>query len=169
MIDTLLERARHIPLVVLSFGNETVSLEELEQKMVQHGRATRAIEIPYARLAALSKGEKSGRDRELLVLGWAPALLQGVVARDRVDRRPVLVVPGEADLHLTGSESPAPLPFVHDRLEESHEAASEFLGPESRGTLRPVEAGVDEPEAVLGEGALDRDDVMPLSHASTMD
>ncbi len=72
MIDALLERAKHIPLVVLSFGNETVSLQELERKMVQHGRATRSIEIPYSRLVALSKGDKSGRDRELLVVGWDP-------------------------------------------------------------------------------------------------
>ena len=72
MIDTLLERAKHIPLVVLSFGNETVSLQDLERTMVQQGRETRAIEIPYSRLAALSKAEKSTQGRELLVVGWDP-------------------------------------------------------------------------------------------------
>src|SRR6185436_19457091 len=87
MIDMLLERAKHIPLVVLSFGNETVSLQELEQKMVRHGRSTRAIEVPYARLAALSKGEKTGRDRELLVLGWDPALVGSVASGQEIDQR----------------------------------------------------------------------------------
>jgi adenine-specific DNA methylase len=164
MIDTLLERAKHIPLVVLSFGNETISLQELEQKMVRHGRATRAIEIPYARLAALSKGEKSGRDRELLVLGWDPALVRRVAFGDEIDRRLELVVPGQSDRHLGGAETATTLPLVGDRLQESHEPLTEILGAEGRWPLRPVETGVDQPEAVVSERALDRDDVGEVRH-----
>jgi len=166
MIDTLLERAKHIPLVVVSFGNETVSLQELVQKMIRHGRSTRAIEIPYARLAALSKGEKSGRDRELLVLGWDAdsALVRRAAAAAGVERGSEPVVPLNVDLHLAGPEAPAALPLIGDGFQESHEASAELLGPERRGTLRPVEPGVDEPEAVLGEDALDRDDVGEVAH-----
>ena len=166
MIDTLLERAKHIPLVVVSFGHETVSLQELDQKMVRQGRATRAIEIPYARLAALSKGEKSGQDRELLVLGWDPdsALVRRAVVPGGVERGSVPVVPLDVDLHLGSPETPAALTLVGDGLEERHEPLPEVIGAEGRGTLRPVEPGVDEPEAVVRESALDRDDVGEVGH-----
>jgi 16S rRNA G966 N2-methylase RsmD len=168
MIDTLLDRAKHIPLVVLSFGNETVSLVDLEQSMARHGRATRGIEIPYARLAALSKGEKSGRDRELLVLGWDPALLRGVAARDHVDRRLELIMPGQPDFHLRGSEATALLPLVGDRLQEGHEPLAEILSPEARRTLGPHKTGIDDPEAVLVECPVDRDDEREVRHDPTV-
>jgi hypothetical protein len=166
LIDTLLERAKHIPLVVLSFGNETVSLQELEQKMVRHGRSTRAIEIPYARLAALSKGEKSGQDKELLVLGWDPEskLLQRVAAASRGEKRSAVVVPFDVDPDLAHAETPASLPLVGDGLQQGHKALSEGLGAEGRRTLRPVETGIDEPEAVLAERPLDRDDEGEVRH-----
>jgi 16S rRNA G966 N2-methylase RsmD len=159
MIDTLLERAKHIPLVVLSFGNETVSLQELEQKMVRHGRSTRSLEIPYARLAALSKGVKSGRDRELLVLGWDPdsALVRRAVALGGLDRGAMPVVPNHVNLDLGGAERPAPQSFLGDGLQERHEPLPERLGAERRGTLGPVQAGIDEPAAVVREGAVDGD------------
>ena len=164
LIDTLLERAKHIPLVVVSFGNEAVSLQELEQKMVRHGRATRAIEVPYARLAALSKGEKSSRDRELLVLGWDP---ESVLLRrflGKADRGGDVVVPLDVNLNLASTEAAPPLSLVGDRFEESHEPLTASRGPEGRRSLRPVETGIDEPEAVLAEHALDRDDVREIGH-----
>jgi 16S rRNA G966 N2-methylase RsmD len=164
MIDTLLERAKHIPLVVMSFGNETISLLELEQKMVRHGRSTRAIEIPYARLAALSKGEKSSRDRELMVLGWDP---ESVLLRrflGKADRGGDVVVPLDVNLNLASTEAAPPLPLVGDGLQQGHQALSEVLGAEGRRTLRPVEAGIDDPEAILVEGPLDRDDVREVGH-----
>jgi len=142
MIDTLLERAKHIPLVVLSFGNETVSLRELEQKLVQQGRETRAIEIPYARLAALSKGEKGGRDRELLVVGWDPEVtarrrdsVQGL--GDDLHQSNILDadVGVQADLDLRSSRCAL--------LEASAEP----------------QTGVDQPDAVLGERGLHGDGV----------
>lgn len=166
MIDTLLERAKHIPIVVLSFGNETVSLTELEQKMVRHGRATRALVIPYARLAALSKGEKRGRDRELLVLGWDPdsALLRREAASDQRDRMLELLVPDDVNLHLGSAEGTTSRRFLGDTLQQRRETRPEVLGPEGRRPLRPVETGVDEPGAVLGERAVDGDDVGEIGH-----
>lgn len=158
MIDTLLERAKHIPLVVLSFGNETVSLQELEQKFVQHGRATRAIEIPYARLAALSKGEKSGRDRELLVVGWDP---QSALVRDG-GRSGILgnagaVLPLHADPHLLGAKSPATLTLALDGLEQGHATDAEECAPERRGAVVEAQPDVDGPSPVLGEARVHRD------------
>ena len=73
LIDGLLERARHIPIWLLSLGNEVVSLSDLDEKMRRLGRRTRAIEIRYQHLPALATEEKKARNREYLVVGWDPA------------------------------------------------------------------------------------------------
>lgn len=72
MIDALLVRAEHIPIWVLSFGNETVSLEELESKMVHLGRQTKAIAIRYQHLASVATDEKKETNREYLLIGVDP-------------------------------------------------------------------------------------------------
>ena len=80
MIDGLLERARHVPIWLLSLGNEVVSLSELEEKMKRLGRETRAIEIKHQHLPAVATEEKKERNREFLVVGWdaqAVRLLSG--------------------------------------------------------------------------------------------
>jgi 16S rRNA G966 N2-methylase RsmD len=168
MIDMLLERAKHIPLVVVSFGNETVTLQELEQKFVQHGRTTRAIEIPYARLAALSKGEKSGRDRELLVVGWDPesALVRNA-ARVGVVENPR--VPLHVDPHLVGPESPATLGLTGDGREQGDATGSEELAPKGRRTVVEGQPDVDVPDPVLVESRVVVDAERALaSHGSTI-
>src|SRR5262249_41278389 len=58
MIDALLERARHIPIWLLSLGNAVVGIDELEAKMTRLGRETRAIEIAYQHLPAVATDEK---------------------------------------------------------------------------------------------------------------
>ena len=80
MIDTLLERAVHIPLWLLSLGNEVVCLDELEEKMKRFGRETHSLEIKHQHLEAVATEEKKRRNRELLVIGWDPKskLLQEV-------------------------------------------------------------------------------------------
>src|SRR5713101_4085042 len=70
MLDTLFERATHIPLWILSLGNEVVTLEELEAKMTKLGRQTRAIAIAYQHLPAVATEEKKRENREFLVVGW---------------------------------------------------------------------------------------------------
>jgi hypothetical protein len=70
MIDGLLECARHIPIWLLSLGNEVVALGELEEKMKRLGRETRAIEIKHQHLPAVATEEKKERNREFLVVGW---------------------------------------------------------------------------------------------------
>jgi len=73
MIDTLLERTQHIPIWALSFGNATVSLEELEAKMVRFGRHTKAIAIRYQHLPAIATEGKKESNREFLLIGVDPA------------------------------------------------------------------------------------------------
>ena len=70
MIDGLLEHAQHIPIWLLSLGNEVVTLSDLEEKMRRLGRETRAIEIKHQHLPAVATAEKKERNREFLVVGW---------------------------------------------------------------------------------------------------
>src|SRR4029453_12453239 len=52
-LDTLFERAQHIPVWILSLGNEVVGIEELEAKMTKLGRQTKALAIKYQHLPAV--------------------------------------------------------------------------------------------------------------------
>lgn len=72
MLDGLFERARHIPIWVLSLGNAVVSVEELESKMAKHGRRTKAIALKYQHLPAVATEEKKRTNLELLVVGVDP-------------------------------------------------------------------------------------------------
>jgi adenine-specific DNA-methyltransferase len=83
MLDTLFERATHIPLWILSLGNEVVTIEELESKMTKLGRQTKAIAIKYQHLPAVATEEKKRDNREFLVVGWDAnsPLLRGLSAR----------------------------------------------------------------------------------------
>ena len=72
MIDGLLERAQHIPVWLLSLGNEVVTIGELEEKMIKLGRQTKAVEIKHQHLPAVATEEKKEVNREFLVVGWDP-------------------------------------------------------------------------------------------------
>ncbi len=72
MIDALLERAQHIPIWILSFGNAVASLEELETKMTRFGRQTKAIAIRYQHLPAVARREKKTQNIEFLLIGIDP-------------------------------------------------------------------------------------------------
>ena len=83
MLDTLFERAGHVPVWVLSLGNAVVGVEELVGKMQRHGRDTRAVEIPYVHKASLASEEKKAANREFLVIGVDPALAERDFDRPR--------------------------------------------------------------------------------------
>jgi adenine-specific DNA-methyltransferase len=72
MLDALFERATHIPIWLLSLGNAVVGPEELEAKMLRHGRKTKAIALKYQHLPAVATEEKKAANRELLVIGVDP-------------------------------------------------------------------------------------------------
>src|SRR5437867_10797349 len=63
LLDTLFERATHIPIWILSLGNAVVGVEELEAKMAKHGRRTKAIELKYQHLPAVATAEKKRENR----------------------------------------------------------------------------------------------------------
>ncbi|MGH9867486.1 MAG: DNA adenine methylase [Candidatus Polarisedimenticolia bacterium] len=81
-IDLLLERAAHVPVVVLSFGNAACTLEDLEGKMIKAGRKTKAIAIKYLHLPAVATQQKKEANREFLLVGVDPdaALIKGAAA-----------------------------------------------------------------------------------------
>ncbi len=158
-IDQLLERAQHIPLVVLSFGNAACTLEELEQKMTRLGRRTRAIALKYLHLPAVATPQKKIENREFLVIGVDPKspLLQLHQAvghsLDEVAQRAVQV---DADLPRTQGTSALPLlgedgekgkPDVAQQL-----PALRVCDPLAEGDLR-----VDDPHLGLVEGAVHGD------------
>jgi adenine-specific DNA methylase len=73
MIDGLLKTAQHIPIWLLSLGNEVVGIDELAETMRRLGRETKALEIKHQHLASVATEEKKARNREFLVVGWDPA------------------------------------------------------------------------------------------------
>jgi adenine-specific DNA methylase len=79
MLDELFESAAHIPIWVLSLGNATVTIEELEAKMRAHGREVRSTSIHYVHKAAVAKVESREQNREFILVGWDPSapLVQG--------------------------------------------------------------------------------------------
>jgi len=72
MVDVLFEKANHIPVWLLSLGNEVVGLDELEEKMKKFGRVTKAIKIKHQHLGAVATEEKKKRNLELFVVGYDP-------------------------------------------------------------------------------------------------
>lgn len=89
LLDTLFERAQHIPVWLLSLGNAVVGIEELEAKMLRLGRATRTFEVKYQHLPAVATEEKKATNLELLVVGWdsdAP-VLRGLPGRTSTRER----------------------------------------------------------------------------------
>jgi hypothetical protein len=152
MIDTLLERAGHIPVWLLSFGNEVTALEELEAKMARLGRRTKAVAIKYQHLPAVSTEEKKRENREFLVVGWDESALDRKFNRRGIEA----IVAGHADLDTGGAEAPAAQPFLHDSLQQGHAPLAKEVAA-GGGRVRELDASVDNPNAVLGEAGLDGD------------
>ncbi len=67
-LDDLLEAAREVPLVVLSFGGPTVSLETLIQQVRRHRPVKTAHAIPYRHLGSIASEEKNRANREFVVV-----------------------------------------------------------------------------------------------------
>jgi adenine-specific DNA methylase len=80
LLDTLFEKAAGIPVWVLSLGNATTTLEDLDSKMRQHGREVHSTAVRYAHKAAVASVEARQSNREFIVVGWNPAapLLQNL-------------------------------------------------------------------------------------------
>jgi hypothetical protein len=116
------------------------------------------------------KEDKRRENREFLVAGWDPESvhLRRIAAARGVGRRVEQVVPFHVDVDLAGTEGAATLALPGDGLQQGKAAASSLNGPESRRTTRPRQASIDVPEPVLGEVAVDHDDVGLDGHDPTV-
>jgi hypothetical protein len=67
MLDRLLEATRHIPRLVLSYGNAVMSPDELESLVAKHREDVHVETIAHAHLAGLASAESKRKNLELLV------------------------------------------------------------------------------------------------------
>lgn len=67
-LDDLLDAARGIPLLLLSYGGPTITLEELVAQVTRHRRVTRSLAIPYRHLGSIASEEKNATNNEYLVI-----------------------------------------------------------------------------------------------------
>ena len=67
MLDRLIDACRHIPHLVLSYGNAVIGPEELEHLVARHRRDVSVEVIAHAHLAGLASRESRTQNRELLV------------------------------------------------------------------------------------------------------
>ncbi len=72
LLDDLIQRASHIPIMLISYGNAELGLGELEVKLAKAGRVTRAISVPYAHKASVARQNTQAANREFLVIGVDP-------------------------------------------------------------------------------------------------
>ncbi len=67
-LDELLDAARDVPLVAISYGGPTASIESLSELVARRRTVRRAVAIPYAHLRSVAKEENRERNRELVVI-----------------------------------------------------------------------------------------------------
>jgi len=164
MIDGLFERAGHIPVWLLSLGNEVVTIGELEEKMRRLGRETRAFEIRHQHLPAIATAEKRERNREFLVVGWdaeAALLRERSVGIDGLDQ---VVVPDDRGVavqlepHRGRAETPAVARGLGDAEDELQPGLRDERGLLALADPVPeLQYGIDRPHAVLVERCIDVD------------
>jgi hypothetical protein len=165
MLDSLFERAQHIPLWILSLGNAVVGIEELEAKMARLGRETRSLEIHHQHLAAVATEEKKAANREFLVVGVDPEGIErlgGAKAVDdpcRIDLGDDASALVEKEPDPLGPFAPSPGGFSGDGIEQGHAALGDQLTSLRRHPAPVAQDGRDDPGPVRGKPgvALDRE------------
>ena len=156
MLDGLFEQAVHIPIWILSLGNAVVSVEELEAKMAKHGRRTKAIALRYQHLPAVATDEKKATNREFIVIGIdenAPLLHRLKIGWQIREESPARIV--EPDVDSCGTEG-ATAPRLTNQGDKQREPDLTDEGGAclDRQALVEPDVGIDDPDAVLVEGAV---------------
>ena len=70
-LDELLDAARRIPLVVLSYGGPDQTLDTVVPVIQRHRPVLRALAVPYTHLRAIAKETSNATNTELLILAGA--------------------------------------------------------------------------------------------------
>ena len=68
ILPKLFEAARHIPLWIISYGNQRIDLGGLMDLVKRHRKDVTGEEIQYAHIAALASAASREKNRELLVI-----------------------------------------------------------------------------------------------------
>ncbi len=68
ILNGLLDAARAAPLLVLSYGGPTVTLDDVVSLVERHRRVRRALAVPYPHLQSLATETKSHDSREYLIV-----------------------------------------------------------------------------------------------------
>jgi hypothetical protein len=113
--------------------------------------------------------QQKRENREFVVIGGDP---EAARLRAALEGRGIglaqgdgdLVVPVNVDTDTSSAQGPAPLALAGDRLEKGEPAETEKAVVHGRGTVAPVEAGIDRPDAILGKPAVDGDAEGPIGH-----
>jgi adenine-specific DNA methylase len=173
LIDGLFERARHIPIWLLSLGNAVVTLQDLEEKMRRLGRETRAIEIKYQHLPAVATDEKKEKNREFLVVGWDPTAVllhlssvDETAAEQDVAQIEIPNVAGDVEVDADGgvTQGPAPSRLPHDPIEKCQPPlAQETVFGRGVEPVSEAQPGIDLPNAVADEVPYHRDGEVRIS------
>lgn len=66
-LDDVYAAAEHIPIWVLSLGNETVDIDTLAEQMRERGRDVRTIELEYRHLESQASKAKNDENREFIL------------------------------------------------------------------------------------------------------
>jgi adenine-specific DNA-methyltransferase len=66
-LDRLLEASRHIPVIVLSYGNATIPPEDLQALVAKHRSRVHMETIAYKHLPSLASEESKARNLEVLI------------------------------------------------------------------------------------------------------
>jgi D12 class N6 adenine-specific DNA methyltransferase len=67
-IDELMDAARAVPVVVISYGGPTTTLEELVTLVGRHRRVERSLAVSYPHLRPLTSEVKNGTNQEFIVV-----------------------------------------------------------------------------------------------------
>lgn len=75
LLEVLFDRARHIPVWILSLNNAAVSLGDLEGMMKGFGREVRSVAVKYQHKPAQAGDKKRQENREFIVSGWDDSIV----------------------------------------------------------------------------------------------
>jgi hypothetical protein len=66
-LDQLLQACRHIPVIVLSYGNAAITPEALQALVAKHRSRVHMEVVSYAHLPSLASEESKARNLEVLI------------------------------------------------------------------------------------------------------
>ena len=94
-LEGLFEKAEHIPVWILTYGNAVIGRNDLVKMMAKYRPNAYGIERQYTHCMGLMGNERKEKNREIVVVGYDPALVAELVEQEaeRGGFRPLAAVP----------------------------------------------------------------------------